>query len=547
MGGVDRQAVGTDRRRLAAEVAGQASFVCLIPQRGVRRWGSELPRLSGACSIPSRGGELGVSEKRSAEPAELLPLAVDLDGTLIRSDLFIEGIVRLTFAKPWLLPSLVFWLTRGRAYAKKRIFEVLDLDPSTLPYDQRVVAWLAGERRKGRTVVLASACDRVAVEKVAAHVGLFDAVYASDGQTNLKSANKARRLAEAFPGGFVYAGNETADLEVWRAARRAVVVNASADLGARAEQDFDIEQRFERQGSVLNALIEAARPQQWSKNLLVFLPMLVGQGWMLPGAWLSAAVTFWALCFTASAIYLINDASDIEADRNHPRKHARPFASGTLPLHIGLGSSAALLALGLSLAVAADVLILMLIYVALTSLYSFWVKRLVLLDVFLLASLYTIRIVLGGAATGFIASGWLLAFSCFFFFSLALVKRVAETRDLTKRGGGEVGGRGYKSSDTDILTTMGVSAGFIASLVLALYLQDDSNASHYREPFLLWGLPAIAIIWICRIWLMVARDEMHDDPIVFAARDTYSWMLAASAMLCFVAAATLDIDFEGVF
>ena len=488
-----------------------------------------------------------MSEGKSAEADDQLPLAVDLDGTLIRSDLFIEGIVRLAFAKPWLLPSFLLWLSRGRAYAKQRIFEVLDLDPTTLPYDERVVAWLAAERRKGRTIALASACDRVAVEKVAEHVALFDAVYASDGQTNLKSANKARKLAEAFPGGFVYAGNENADLEVWSAARRAVVVNASTDLRERAERDFDIERQFERRGSMLRAFIEAARPQQWSKNFLVFLPMLVGQGWMLPNAWLAAFIAFWALSFTASAIYLINDASDIDADRNHPRKNKRPFASGSLPLHVGLGGSAALLALGLSLAVAADVLVLMLIYVALTSLYSFWVKRLVLVDVFLLSSLYTIRIVLGGAATGYIASGWMLAFSCFFFFSLALVKRVAETRDLTKRGGGEVDGRGYKSSDTNILTTMGVSAGFIASLVLALYLQDERSAAHYREPFLLWGLPAITIIWICRVWLKVARDEMHDDPIVFAARDTYSWMLAASAMLCFVAATTLDVDFEGVF
>jgi len=491
---------------------------------------------------------VSVSERISEEAAAELPLAVDLDGTLIRSDLFVEGMVKLVFAKPWLIPSLLLWLTRGRAYAKKRIFELFSVDAETLPYDQRLLAWLRQERAKGRTIVLASACDRAAVETVAQHLGLFDAVFASDGETNLKSAKKAQRLAEAFPQGFVYAGNEGADIEVWRAARRAVVVNASATLAARAKAEFDVEQQFPRDHGVVEAFVDAIRPQHWSKNVLVFLPMLVGQAWMLPDAWFSAAVAFLALSLTASSVYLFNDAADIEADRNHPRKHARPFASGALPIHIGLAGAFVLLAVGLGLAAVFGLLQLMLLYFAATAAYSFWLKRVVLLDVFVLASLYTIRIVMGGAATGYLASDWLLAFSCFFFLSLALVKRVAETRALSERGGGDVGGRGYKSTDTQILTIMGVSAGFVASLVLALYLQDETRAALYTEPFLLWGLPAFTILWICRVWLMVARGEMHDDPIVFAARDRYSWLLAAAAALCFVAAATVQVDFiPGVF
>lgn len=486
--------------------------------------------------------------EETIEAAKRLPLAVDLDGTLIRTDLFVEGMVRLLFSKPWLLPALGFWLTRGRAYAKKRIFEILAVDPVTLPYDERVLGWLGEERAKGRTIALASACDRIAVETVARHVGLFDAVFASDGETNLKSAAKAKTLEAAYPDGFVYAGNEGADIKVWRASRRAVVVNASPGIVEMANADFQIERVFARDDQRLRGFIKAIRPQQWSKNLLVFLPMLVGQGWTQADAWRGAFLVFFALSFTASAVYLLNDAGDIEADRNHPRKKNRPFATGALPVHIGLAGAILLLLIGLTLAAVANVLALMTLYFVLTMNYSFWVKRLVLMDVFLLSSLYTIRIVLGGAATGFLASDWLLAFSCFFFFSLALVKRVAETRDLASRGGGDVDGRGYKSTDAGILTIMGVSSGFIASLVLALYLQDGTNAAHYGAPFLLWGLPAIAIIWICRIWLMVARDEMHDDPITFAARDYYSWLLAAGAALCFVAAATLQISFiPGVF
>ncbi len=470
------------------------------------------------------------------------PLAVDLDGTLIRSDLFIESIVRLVFGKPWLLPSLVMWLMRGRSYAKQRIFQVVDFDPAALPYDSRLLNWLSGERDRGRTVVLASACDRVAVEKVARYLGMFDAVFASDGETNLKSERKAERLAAAFPEGFVYAGNEVADIAVWRAAKRAVIVNAPSKLAEMVANEFDVERQFPLPSGLADAFVKAIRPQQWSKNLLVFLPMLVGQGWMEVQSWLYAFLAFWALSLTASAVYLLNDAADIDADRAHPRKKNRPFAAGTFPLHWGLASVAIFLALGLTLASYVGVLWLALAYLALTTAYSMWLKRVALLDVFLLAALYTIRIVLGGAATGFPASDWLLAFSCFFFLSLALVKRVAETRDLAARGGGDVSHRGYRSSDAEILTIMGVSAGFVANLVLALYLQDRTITTHYREPFLLWGLPAIGLVWVCRLWLKAARDEMDDDPIVFAARDIYSWMLICAAALCFLGASTLNED-----
>lgn len=484
---------------------------------------------------------MSVTERRSVEVRTDAPLAVDLDGTLIRSDLFIEGMVRLVFSKPWMLLSLIMWLLRGRAFAKAQIFERIIFDPATLPYDRRVLDWLREEHARGRTIVLASACDLAAVEKVANYVGLFDAVYASDGTTNLKSARKAERLMQAFPDGFVYAGNESADIEVWRAARRAVVVNASRGITEQTQREFDVERAFTHSGGAWRAFVKAIRPQQWSKNLLVFLPMLVGQGWGLSAAWQAAFVAFWALSFTASAIYLVNDAADIEADRAHPRKKNRPFATGALPLPLGLAGSLVLLALGLSLAVVANVLVLTLIYFALTITYAFWIKRVVLVDVFLLSTLYTVRIVLGGVATGFIASDWLMAFSCFFFLSLALVKRVAETRDLADRGGGAVGGRGYLSTDTNVLTMMGISAGFMSCLVLALYLQDQGNAAHYREPFLLWGLPATGVLWICRVWLIASRGEMHDDPIVFAVRDHYSWLLGAIAMLCFVAAVTVQV------
>lgn len=476
------------------------------------------------------------------EPSRLskaaLPLAVDLDGTLIRSDMFVESILKLVFASPLSVFTLAMWFLRGRAYAKARVAERVKLDPAYLPYDERLLAWLRAERDRGRTLVLATASDRGMAEPVATHLGLFDAVFASDGSTNLKSAVKARKLAGAFPDGFVYAGNETADLEVWRKAAGAVVVNASSNTLAAARKRADIERVFPREGAQWGALARALRPQQWAKNVLVFVPMIAGQGWASLDAWAAAGLAFWALCLTASAVYLVNDAADIEADRRHPTKRHRPFAADHLSPATGLGAAVGLAAAGLWLSAQAGVLLLTLAYLAVTTLYTFVLKRVALADVFVLAGLYTIRIVLGGVASGFPASDWLLAFSCFFFLSLALVKRVAETRDVSLRGGGDLSRRGYSSKDTPILTTMGVAAGFMSALVLALYLQDSANAANYRFPSLLWGLPGAALMLIARFWLKASRGEMHDDPIVFAARDVWSWAIVALGALSLAAAAT---------
>ena len=471
------------------------------------------------------------------------PLAVDLDGTLIRGDLFLESMLRFGFARPWQLPLLLVWLMRGRAHAKRRLAEQFPVTAADLPYDERILAWLGEERAQGRTIVLATASDSRAAAAVAEHLGLFDQVFASDGRVNLKAARKAERLAEAFPAGFSYAGNESADLKVWRAASQAVVVNASDSVVRRAEAVCALEATFERRGGALRAFVKAIRPQQWAKNLLVFVPMLVGQGWSDPGAWGQALIAFWALSLTASSVYLINDAADIDADRRHPRKKSRPFASGALSPAIGLAAALVLLGGGLALGAASGALLLLLVYLGATTLYTFWLKRIVLVDVFVLSALYTIRVILGGLATGYLASDWLLAFSSFFFLGLALVKRAVEVDGLHARGGGEIGRRGYFSTDGMILKMMGVAAGFVAALVLALYIQAPENQAHYHEPFLLWALPGAVVFWTCRLWLMADRGEMHDDPLIFAFRDKTSLALALLTAIAFAAAVLAPPNF----
>lgn len=464
----------------------------------------------------------------SAKP----PLAVDLDGTLIRCDVFTEAMIRLGFEKPWLLPHLVGWLVRGRAHAKARLAAMFPPHPEALPYDERLLAWLREERAGGRTVVLATASDRRAADAIASHLGCFDRVFASDGETNLKAQRKADALATAYPQGFAYAGNESADIKVWRAAAGAVVVNASDGLTRRATADFPVERTFAPEHDALRGLLKAMRPQQWSKNFLVFLPMLVGQGWLDANAWRHALLAFVGLSFVASSIYLVNDLADISADRQHPRKRNRPFAKGSAPPLLGIVAAIILLGGGLALGAASGALLPLSIYAAMSASYTFVLKRITLVDVFTLAGLYTLRIVLGGVATGFPASDWLLAFSGFFFLSLALAKRAAEV-DVMRS---DLIGRGYRAGDGAMLKRIGVGAGMISALVLALYLRDPAKAVHYAAPAFLWALPASVVFWLSRIWIKLDRGEMHDDPLAFALKDPVSWAVGAVAALAFAAA-----------
>lgn len=468
-------------------------------------------------------------------PSAKPPLAVDLDGTLFRGDLFFEAILRVLFASPWKAPLMIAWLLRGRAYAKHRLAEFAPADVAALPYNDEFIAWLRDERASGREIALATASDQRAAQTVADHVGLFDRVFASDGATNLKSARKAETLTAAYPNGFAYAGNEQADVKVWNAASHAVVVNAAPSLARAAAAHFQVERVFARAFNPFAAFAEAIRPQQWVKNALVFLPMLVGQAWDEASAWQNALLAFAALSLIASSVYLVNDCADIDADRRHARKRMRAIARGALAPAWALTGAVLLFVGGATLGAMTNALPYLFAYALIATLYSFWLKRVALVDVFVLAALFVLRIVLGGVATGHLASGWLLAFTGFFFLGLALLKRSVEVDALRLETAAPR--RGYRGGDAPLLKTMGVSAGLIAALVLALYLQDANAAAQYRAPFLLWALPAVVVFWTLRMWFKAERGLMHDDPLVFAFRDGVSWLLLAVTACVFAAAA----------
>jgi 4-hydroxybenzoate polyprenyltransferase len=431
--------------------------------------------------------------------------------------------------------------TSGRASFKEAVAASALLAPELLPYNDDVIAYLEDVRRKGRRIVLVTAANERVARAVADHLGIFDDVIASNGSRNLKGEAKARELEQRFGrGGFEYIGNDSADLAVWRTAAGIGIVNASSNVARRARALGPVTLEVSNRAGLLAAALRAMRPHQWTKNLLVFVPLLASRSLTDVGGWLAALVVFAAFCATASAIYLVNDLLDLASDRRHPRKRSRPLASGALPLATGAGLAVVLLLLGIALSASVGALALVALYAAISLAYSLSLKQFPLLDVFILAALYTLRVVVGGVVSGHPVTLWLLAFSGFTFLGLAMVKRVAELQAVSRKGLELANSRrGYRLEDRPMLEMAGIASAFASSVVLALYMSSNTAFEQYRSPQILWGLVPLVLFWQLRLWLSTYRSNMHDDPIVFAMRDWVSWIVAASFLVVMIAASLL--------
>lgn len=461
------------------------------------------------------------------------PLVVDLDGTLVKTDLFLESVLALLKQRPQHVFTMLAWLRNGKAYLKQQVARRVSLDASIFPYREELLDYLKTQHAEGRTLVLATACDMQIARQVADHLKIFDAVFASDGISNLSGESKRDRLVNEFAEkGFDYAGNERADLVVWASARKAIIVNPDRRVSSRIA-GLPVDRVFaDRKRKFLDDL-KPLRPQQWLKNILVFVPLLAAQRLFDDELSVKALLAFLAFGCFASAGYLFNDLLDLSEDRHHPRRRFRPFAAGDLPLSYGVLMIPALLGLGslLGLTVSRLFFPVLWIYFALSLTYSLYVKKVVLLDVIVLASLYTVRILAGSAAVAIWPSEWLLAFSTFLFLSLALVKRYGELMIVRKIDGDNAKARGYELSDAELLATMGIASGYLAVLVLALYINTATARVLYGRHELMWFLCPVLLYWISRIWLIAHRGRMPDDPVVFAMSDRTSYLLA---MLIFV-------------
>ena len=466
------------------------------------------------------------------------PLVVDLDGTLLRSDVLVECVWAFLKASPLRFWQLVVWLLRGgKAGLKARLAAATDLDVTGLPYDASLLAQLAEQRAAGRPLVLATATHQRYAQAIADHLGCFDAVHATEGEVNLSAKRKRDRLIAAFgERGFDYAGNSRDDVPVWASAARAWVVNPERGVERAAHAQGNVERVIETRPARVKVFARALRLHQWLKNLLIFVPLMAAHQFGQPATLLAAGLAFLAFGLCASSVYLLNDLLDLEDDRHHPTKRNRPLASGAMPLRWGVALCPVLLAAGALLALGRLPLhfaLTLFVYYALTLAYSLYLKRLVMVDVVVLAALYTARIVAGATAIDAPLSFWLLAFSMFVFLSLALVKRYAELHALQARGLAKTRGRGYEADDLSLIASLGSASGYLAVLVLALYIQDARTALLYRHPPMIWPVCAILLYWISRIWLIAHRGQMHDDPVLFAAKDRASWLVIALCAACF--------------
>jgi 4-hydroxybenzoate polyprenyltransferase len=467
------------------------------------------------------------------------PLCVDLDGTLIRTDLLLESLLRLIKRNPLYLFCLPLWLLRGKAAFKSRVAANVTVDPALLPYQRELLAWLEKERDRGRELWLCTASDRRQADAVAQHVGLFTGVLGSDARLNLAGARKRDALVKRFgKQGFDYCGNEYRDLAVWRSARSAIVVNASRPLARRVESLVPVVRRFGSTRHRLRSLLAALRPHQWAKNVLVLVPLLTAHRFGDASALVSGLAAVVAFSLAASAVYVVNDLFDVESDRAHSHKRTRPFAAGDLSIASGLALAPALLAAAAAICVLLPLRFGLALgaYCVLSVGYSMRLKRILVIDALALAGLYTLRIIAGAGAVRVPLSFWLLLFSVFLFLSLALVKRYAELDALRRQHGLRAAGRGYRVEDLAVLQSFGTGAGYLSVLVLALYINSPETAALYHHPKAIWMLCVLMLYWVSRVWMTAHRGGMLEDPVVYALRDRVSLGLGVLAAITLLVA-----------
>lgn len=465
-----------------------------------------------------------------------LPLVVDLDGTLTPTDTLAELLIQLLKHSPMTLFLLPFWLLQGIAHVKARVAERTRFSASALPYRQDVLQFLVEQKEAGRTLVLATAAHESIAQAVADHLGLFDQVLGSTATRNLKGRRKLAAIVHSVGEAFVYAGDSQADLPIWRAARAAVLVNVRSGLTKSVKNSVPVEREFRGPCAQIKIWAKALRMHQWVKNSLIFVPLITGFSFFDLASMVPVFLAFLAFSFAASATYIVNDLSDLDNDRAHARKRNRPFASCAIGIFPGICAAVALIisAFVIATQVSPGFLVVLLTYVIITSAYTLSLKKYVLIDVLVLSVLYTIRIVAGAFAVGLTMSSWLLAFSVFIFFSLALVKRCSELVHLQASGLTSAKGRDYKVTDLVILWPLGIGAALSSVVVFGLFISASVTRERYATPEVLWLVALGLIYWLGRLWIATARGEMHDDPIVYALKNDGSRVIIAICITAMV-------------
>jgi 4-hydroxybenzoate polyprenyltransferase/phosphoserine phosphatase len=458
----------------------------------------------------------------------MTPLCLDLDGTLIKSDALFESLIQMLKTNPFLLFIVPFWLVKGKPHLKEEIDKRIEFNAELLPYNEDLINYTKKEKAKGRKVYLVTASHISIANKVGNYLGLFDGIYGTEKGVNLKSKKKAEFLNKKFgENNYVYAGDAKVDFNIWKHSKKAIVVSDNNSFIKQVEKTFEVEKTFYEKKNLFKTIIKEIRVYQWVKNILLFLPLLLAHSISNVTLLSDVIIGFFSFSLSASFVYVLNDLLDLQSDRSHPRKRKRPLASGRLPIQIGILLVPLLLIVGLSLSflISFKFQIILISYIVLTTAYSFKLKKIPMLDIILLATLFTTRIVAGAYAAEVYLSMWILAFSMFFFMNLAVLKRYTELLTMKKRNEIEARGRGYTVEDMGLLLSIGPAAGFLSVLIFVLYINSSQATGLYNYTEVLWLIAPIFIYWISRIWHLSVRGKMTDDPIVFTVKDKESYIV----------------------
>jgi len=457
-----------------------------------------------------------------------MPLCVDLDGTLIKTDSILESTIlaiKMDFRLIFLLP---FWIGKGKNHFKNKVVAAARPDAALFPYNQDVIDIIKEAKDNGREIVLTTATKQAIADDVQLYTGLFDRIMASSDTHNNRSGNKRDSLTEQFgEKGYDYMGNSSADLKVFESCNTAYLVSDNKNLINKARALNNNLRVISNNSGSIKDFIKEIRVYQWIKNILIFLPLLLAHEFYRTDAIIYSIIAFFCFSFTASFIYVINDLLDLESDRKHQSKRNRPFAAGKLEPIPAFGISFFLMLASITVSfifLPNNFGLILVIYFVLTTLYSFYLKKIVIADIIVLAMLYSIRIVAGGELTHIPLSKWFIAFSLFLFFSLAIIKRFTELNNLQTLNKSQISGRGYVTDDIRLLLPLGVTSGYLSVLIFLLYIFSPEVTVLYQTPILLLPVGITLLGWITRMWFIAYRGQMDEDPVVYTAKDKFSYL-----------------------
>ena len=475
---------------------------------------------------------------RESQEATSPYLCVDLDGTLVRTDTLFESLITYLRAKPLRLFRVIGWLFLGKARFKQELGRAFQLEPDTLPYSVPFLDYLRAEAERGRQLLLVTAADSSIAHAVAGHLGLFTTVICSDGQKNVSGKTKLAAIRQTLGDQpFSYAGNSRQDVAVWQGANGAVIVGASPGVCRAVKRSgVAVEKVFPAPRFSLRALLKEMRIYQWIKNVLVLLPIALGHHLRDPYALVRGLRAFLAFSLCASAIYLVNDLLDLSTDRRHTKKRHRPLAAGKVSVTSAVVTVFILILSAALLNPTGDAAILLALYAVSSIAYSLYLKRLLMIDVIMLAGFYTLRLLYGGTAARTGISIWTLAFSMFMFLSLALIKRISELRNRTSDEGLTASGRGYQMNDLPQLTSLCAASGAVSALIVILYVRSPDVVGLYSRPQFLLGIFPLLAYWQSRLLILANRGAIQEDPIMFSLFDHASQAVAIALLLIIAAA-----------